>query len=187
VISDYHNTNHTSECPKYPSQLGLGATVNVPAVSVPAEVNLSRNYAGSSSVKCTDIAAGQRVALRSLFSHPHILSLPPGGNVAYFTIESVGTSREVPFLDVFACGMGQYGALGNGTYVQAQGTPVRMKVLSGNLMCMQPAFLFLIRTLKPHLSQLMSRPIGQRPFGPRHLVFHPQDTHLRLSRAAGTY
>jgi len=31
--------------------------------------------------------------------------------------------------------MGQYGALGNGTYVQAQGNPVKVKVLSGNIMC----------------------------------------------------
>ena len=99
---------------------------------MPAEVNFSRNYTGN-FVKCTDIAAGQRVSCQySVLT----FSSPPGGNITYFIVESVGASGGVPSIDVFACGMGQYGALGNGTYVQAQGTPVKMKALSGNFMCM---------------------------------------------------
>ena len=82
--------------------------------------------------------------------------------------------------------MGQYGALGNGTYVQAQGTPVKVKVLSGNIMCtrgLHPPSLFARSTL---LWQLMNKPIGQKPFGPRHLVFRPRDTHSLLSRVVMT-
>ena len=104
-------------------------------MSVPAEVNLSRNYAGNSSVRCTDIAAGQQSRFAVPCYAPDILASPSGGDVAYFTVESIGASGGTPSVDVYACGMGQYGALGNGTYVQAQGNPVKVKVLSGNMMC----------------------------------------------------
>lgn len=52
---------HTDEVNR---QLGLGGAV-IPAVSVPAEVPLSRSYPGGTSVKCTDIAAGE-LFIRSL-------------------------------------------------------------------------------------------------------------------------
>jgi len=92
---------------------GLGAGVTVPAASVPAEVTFSRDFSDS-SVKCTDIAAA--------------------GNVAYFVVETNEAPSGETSVDVFACGMGQHGALGNGTYVQAQGAPVKLKILGGNTM-----------------------------------------------------
>jgi len=65
-------------------------------------------------VKCTDLAAG--------------------GDRAYFTVESNSSQLSVPVVDIFACGMGQWGALGNGTFSHAQGTPTKVKTISGKLM-----------------------------------------------------
>lgn len=39
-------------------QLGLGATAVTEAVTIPTEVILSRNYSGSTSVRCTNMATG---------------------------------------------------------------------------------------------------------------------------------
>lgn len=38
-------------------------------------------------------------------------------------------------MDVLACGMGQWGGLGNGSYSQAQGAPVKVKTVSGVTEC----------------------------------------------------
>ncbi|KAF8321582.1 RCC1/BLIP-II [Clavulina sp. PMI_390] len=92
-------------------QLGLGGTTVVPVVSVPAEVPLKKSLTGSTS-KCTDIAAG--------------------GNVAYFSMEGTDADGK-PSFDLLACGMGQFGALGNASYTQAQGFAIRTKILSGNV------------------------------------------------------
>ncbi|KAF8334027.1 regulator of chromosome condensation 1/beta-lactamase-inhibitor protein II [Cantharellus anzutake] len=95
-------------------QLGLGALVTLPCVFVPTEISLARTYSSGTSIKCTDLAAG--------------------GDAAYFTVESSSLQLPVPAVDVFACGMGQWGALGNGSFSQAQSTPVKVKVISGNAM-----------------------------------------------------
>ncbi|KAF9519871.1 hypothetical protein BS47DRAFT_1324205 [Hydnum rufescens UP504] len=94
-------------------QLGLGSTTTLSCVFVPTEIPLSRAFPSGTSVRCTDVAAG--------------------GDIAYFTTESVTDPHSTPVIDIFACGMGQYGALGNGLHSQAQGTPVKVKNISGNM------------------------------------------------------
>ena len=42
-----------------PSQLGLGALVTIPCVFIPTEILLSRAYPSGTSVRCTDLAAGE--------------------------------------------------------------------------------------------------------------------------------
>lgn len=41
----------------------------------------------------------------------------------------------LPYVDVLACGNGQWGGLGNAVYSNAQGTPLRAKNVSGLLEC----------------------------------------------------
>lgn len=58
--------------------------------------------------------------------------------MAYFTIErrsSMDGDRVSNTVDVLACGMGQYGALGNNLYTQAQGELTKVKTVSGLVEC----------------------------------------------------
>ncbi len=90
-------------------QLGLGSTLTLPFVTVPSEVILTRYAALGSSARCTDIAAG--------------------GDLALFTVE------RPTHVDVLACGQGQWGGLGNGTFSTAQGEARRIRGVSGLSEC----------------------------------------------------
>lgn len=79
--------------------------------------------------------------LTSFFSLPKLTCDGSGGNVAYFTVENSSTLEKAALVDVLACGMGQYGALGNGSYSQAQSALVKVKNVSGNVMCKVPLLL----------------------------------------------
>ncbi|KZO95773.1 RCC1/BLIP-II protein [Calocera viscosa TUFC12733] len=92
-------------------QLGLGAKVNLTAVSIPTEVVLSRPYPRGTPVKCTHISAG--------------------GDIVYFTVERTLLGEKAAAVDVLAAGMGQWGLLGNGLYNQVQGQPAKVKAISG--------------------------------------------------------
>ena len=54
--------------------------------------------------------------------------------MTYFIVErqKLGSS---PSFDILACGMGQWGGLGNGLYSNAQGDLVRVKAVSGLTEC----------------------------------------------------
>lgn len=41
----------------------------------------------------------------------------------------------MPYVDVLACGNGQWGGLGNALYTNAQGSPLRAKNVSGLYEC----------------------------------------------------
>ncbi|KAJ1310324.1 hypothetical protein OPQ81_007063 [Rhizoctonia solani] len=128
-------------------QLGLGATSVTEAVTIPTEVILSRNYSGGSNVKCTGIATG--------------------GDLAYFMVDVV-TPGNVPSADVLACGMGQWGGLGNGQFLQAQGAPAKVKSVSGIT-----EYNEVTRSLQP----LRTRSISVSPA--------PQTTHTLLTLDTG--
>ncbi|CCO26128.1 aminopeptidase 2 [Rhizoctonia solani AG-1 IB] len=91
-------------------QLGLGATTVREAVTIPTEVILSRNYPAGSNVKCTGLATG--------------------GDLAYFIVDVIAPDNTSS-VDVLACGMGQWGGLGNGQFLQSQGAPAKVKSVSG--------------------------------------------------------
>ncbi|KZT44140.1 RCC1/BLIP-II protein [Sistotremastrum suecicum HHB10207 ss-3] len=93
-------------------QLGLGPTVTLPHVSVPTEVVFSKTAPSGTASTCTNIAAGP-------------------GDIVYFLVQrkTLGTSNRT--FDVLACGMGQWGAIGNGLFTNAQGTPSKVKLVSG--------------------------------------------------------
>lgn len=57
-----------------------------------------------------------------------------GGDLTFFKVERTGGSA-LPYIDVLACGNGQYGGLGNAQYSNGQSLPVRTKNVSGLLEC----------------------------------------------------
>jgi hypothetical protein len=93
-------------------QLGLGGPLSLEAVPRPTEVV----FAGKGRAACTDVAAG--------------------GDLALFTVErtgalSTGTGGREVNVEVLACGNGQFGGLGGATFSNAQGTPMRVRKVSG--------------------------------------------------------
>ncbi|EJU05539.1 RCC1/BLIP-II [Dacryopinax primogenitus] len=92
-------------------QLGLGATMTLTSVPIPTEVVLSRPYPRGAAVRCTHISTG--------------------GDVVYFTMERTIPGENTAGVDVLAAGMGQWGLLGNGQYTQSQGSPVKVRAVSG--------------------------------------------------------
>ncbi|KAG8691051.1 Aminopeptidase 2 mitochondrial [Ceratobasidium sp. 423] len=129
-------------------QLGLGATVVTEAVTIPTEVILSRNYSGGSNIRCTGMAIG--------------------GDLAYFMVDVVAPGN-IPSADVLACGMGQWGGLGNGQFLQAQGAPVKVKSVSGITEYNEAT-----RSIQP----LRARSISVSP--------SPQTSHTLLTLDTGT-
>lgn len=68
-----------------------------------------------------------------------ILSGEIGGDLAFFKVERAeGTA--MPYVDVLACGNGQWGGLGNNQFSNGQGTPVRTKNVSGLMECTSNPF-----------------------------------------------
>lgn len=61
-----------------------------------------------------------------------------GGDLTYFKVERTD-GNNAPFVDILACGNGQYGGLGNAQYSNAQGSPARVKNASGLLECELPS------------------------------------------------
>ncbi|KAI0080581.1 RCC1/BLIP-II [Panus rudis PR-1116 ss-1] len=93
-------------------QIGLGANVTLDTITVPTEVILWKNTPQSMKSTCVDIFAG--------------------GDLTFFKVERVDGSA-MPYVDVLACGNGQWGGLGNAQYSNAQSTPVKAKNVSGLL------------------------------------------------------
>ncbi|KZT74173.1 RCC1/BLIP-II protein [Daedalea quercina L-15889] len=93
-------------------QIGLGREVTLDSITVPTEVILWRNTPAGMRTTCLDIYAG--------------------GDLTFFKVERVDGSA-LPYVDVLACGNGQFGGLGNALFSNAQGTPVRLRNVSGLL------------------------------------------------------
>lgn len=87
-------------------QIGLGANAVVETVSVPVEVVLAKNYPGGTSIRCLDVTAG--------------------GGVTFYTVEREQGGRAAT-VDLLSAGNGMTGALGNGLWSSAAGSPVRVK------------------------------------------------------------
>jgi hypothetical protein len=58
------------------------------------------------------------------------LSIAAGGDLTYLTVAKEGGKA----VELLACGHGQFGGIGNGQWSH-QGTPVRVKTLSGLIEC----------------------------------------------------
>ncbi|KAH9842348.1 RCC1/BLIP-II [Rhodofomes roseus] len=93
-------------------QIGLGREVTLDSITVPTEVILWRSTPAGMRTTCLDVYAG--------------------GDLTLFKVERVDGSA-LPYIDVLACGNGQFGGLGNAQFSNAQGTPVRTRNVSGLL------------------------------------------------------
>ncbi|KAI0340522.1 RCC1/BLIP-II [Trametopsis cervina] len=93
-------------------QIGLGGNVTLEAITVPTEVILWRSTPQTMRTTCLDVYAG--------------------GDLTFFKVERTDGSA-LPYIDVLACGNGQFGGLGNAQYSNGQGTPVRARNVSGLL------------------------------------------------------
>ena len=100
-------------------------------ITVPTEIILWRNTPAAMRTTCLDVYAGRS----SLFiEFVRLLIVHLGGDLTFFKVERTdGTA--MPYVDVLACGNGQWGGLGNALYSNAQGTPLRAKNVSGLLEC----------------------------------------------------
>lgn len=61
-----------------------------------------------------------------------------GGDLTFFIVER-NDGSSIRTTDVLSCGMGQWGGLGNGLYSTAQGSPSRVKGVSGLVECRSSA------------------------------------------------
>lgn len=62
------------------------------------------------------------------------LSIAAGGQSTYFVVQRNELKNAKAFVDVLACGNGQFGGIGNGQWSH-QGAPVRVKTISGLQEC----------------------------------------------------
>ncbi|RKP07830.1 regulator of chromosome condensation 1/beta-lactamase-inhibitor protein II [Thamnocephalis sphaerospora] len=58
-----------------------------------------------------------------------VIDIAAGGHVSYFVVAHDGPQHATQ--SVYACGGGQQGQLGTGQFTQVQGTPVRLRTVSG--------------------------------------------------------
>lgn len=104
-------------------QLGFEPTAEAPYVDAPSLLPVTRLYSG------TNLS-------------PVVTSVAAGGVNSFFTVDATrvaGVQEEVPAraalgritADTWSCGQGILGTLGNGRWTHMQGTPTKIKTLSG--------------------------------------------------------
>lgn len=105
-------------------QLGFDPTAESPYIDAPSLLPISRLYSGSNL-------------------QPRVTSVSAGGNNSFFTVDAVrvagqkrdGSSSRADIgritADTWACGQGILGTLGTGRWTHIQGTPMKIKALSG--------------------------------------------------------
>ena len=105
-------------------QLGLEPSSESPCIDAPSLLPISRLYAG------TNLS-------------PRVTSISAGGTNSFFTIDATrvaGPNEEITpgtvglgriTADTWSCGQGILGTLGTGRWTHVQGTPTKIKTLSG--------------------------------------------------------
>jgi hypothetical protein len=105
----------------------------VTAITVPTEINLSRNVPRGTISKCNNVAAGELIQLgtRQFTKYSDIRGL--GGDLSAFTVEHQTPGSQT--VELLMCGNGQWGGLGNNKYSTSQSTPVKARNVSGLTEC----------------------------------------------------
>lgn len=108
-------------------QLGFEASQDVPTIDAPSLINIGRLYAGTNLMpKVTNVAAG---GVNSFFSVD--ATRVAGQGLSEEDSESQSRLLGKVTADTWSCGQGMWGALGNGRWTHVQGTPTKLKALSG--------------------------------------------------------
>ena len=105
-------------------QLGFDPSAESPYIDAPSLLPISRLYSGSNL-------------------QPRVTSVAAGGNNSFFTVDATriagpGEDTSSPRIglgritaDTWSCGQGILGTLGTGRWTHVQGTPTKIKALSG--------------------------------------------------------
>lgn len=102
-------------------QLGFDYSSESPTIDAPSLLPIDKLYKGTNLL-------------------PRVTSVSAGGLNSFFTIDATrvaGQGEDGPqglgrvVADTWACGQGIFGALGNGRWTHIQGTPTKIKALSG--------------------------------------------------------
>ncbi|KAI9707662.1 MAG: hypothetical protein M1836_000623 [Candelina mexicana] len=102
-------------------QLGFDYNPESPHIDAPSLLPMQKLYSGTNQTpKVTDVAAG---GVNSFFTVDATRKAGPGEEGAR------GLGRVTA--DTWSCGQGIWGGLGNGRWTHVQGTPTKMKALSG--------------------------------------------------------
>ncbi|KAG7006160.1 hypothetical protein G7Y79_00016g041450 [Physcia stellaris] len=105
-------------------QLGFEPSSESPCIDAPSLLPLQRLYAGTAlSPKVTSIAAG---GSNSFFTVDATRVAKPGEDPS-----APGTGLGRVTADTWSCGLGIMGTLGTGRWTHVQGTPTKIKALSG--------------------------------------------------------
>lgn len=102
-------------------QLGFDYSPESPIIDAPSLLPIDKLYKGTNML-------------------PRVTNVAAGGNNSFFTVDATriaGQGEEDPrglgriSADTLSCGQGIWGALGNGRWTHVQGTPTKIKALSG--------------------------------------------------------
>jgi len=102
-------------------QLGFEYSSESPTIDAPSLLPIDKLYKGTNMI-------------------PRVTNVAAGGSNSFFTIDATkiaGQAEEDPrglgrvTADTFSCGQGIWGGLGNGRWTHVQGTPTKIKALSG--------------------------------------------------------
>ena len=104
-------------------QLGFDYSSEAPNIDAPSLLPIQKLYNGTSQ-------------------QPKVTNIAAGGVNSFFTIDATrvassgeGSSSSAGFgrvtADTWSCGQGTWGGLGNGRWTHVQGTPIKIKALSG--------------------------------------------------------
>lgn len=66
---------------------------------------------------------------------PKVKRIEAGGANSYFCVDAENIANGKVSADLFSCGTGIFGNLGNGRWTHVQGTPTKVKALSGLFEC----------------------------------------------------
>ena len=112
-------------------QAGFDYNPEAPLIDSPSLLPISKLYAGTSQVpRVTSVAAG---GVNSFFTID-ATSVTPQLYTSPYQTSTEPNSRLPPgrvTSDTWSCGQGIFGGLGNGRWTHMQGTPVKVKALSG--------------------------------------------------------
>ncbi|MCJ1404628.1 hypothetical protein MMC11_007854 [Xylographa trunciseda] len=104
-------------------QLGFDPNAESPYIDAPSLLPISKLYAGTGQTpRVTSIAAG---GVNSFFTVDATRVAAPGEDPS--GIRGIGRVTS----DTWACGQGTWGGLGNGRWTHVQGSPTKLKALSG--------------------------------------------------------
>ena len=104
-------------------QLGFDYNAESPSIDAPSLLPIQKLYSGTNQQpKVTDVGAG---GVNSFFTIDATRVAAPG--------ESASGARGLGRVtaDTWSCGQGIWGGLGNGRWTHVQGTPIKIKALSG--------------------------------------------------------